>query len=156
MCVLQGEIINKNMFNSEVKRLKEEAIEMANTITMLTRQNKELERENTKLNAEKVENKQVHELEIKELEHNHKLELQTKEFDMKHFKDNELKSAIDEKITLEQKIAVLTKENEMLIKITDLNADVIDVKELVNSLIKKLPEINLTSLTVAANGNGTK
>jgi hypothetical protein len=36
----------------------------------------------------------------------------------------------------------------MLDKIVDLNADIIDVKELVVSLIKKLPEVNLQNLTV--------
>lgn len=109
----------------------------------------------TLMNNETIVRKQSHELEITKLKHEHGLELKTKEFDMKHFKDNELKTALESVTEKDQKIAVLTKENEMLIKITDLNADVIDVKELVGALIKKLPEINLTSLTVN-NGDSTK
>lgn len=89
-----------------------------------------------------------HNIEVKELESNHKLELKQKEFDIKHFKDEEMKALGAKVGEKDQKIAVLEKENEMLKKITDLNADVIDVKDLVTQLIKKLPEVNITSLSV--------
>lgn len=94
----------------------------------------------------------AHLMEMKEIEHTHKLALKEKEFELKHFKDNKLKAVQDEFTTAEKTIEVLKKENEMLVKITDLNADIIDVKELVNALIKKLPEVNLQSLTVNHNG----
>mgnify|MGYP001582106589 CR=1 FL=1 len=87
-----------------------------------------------------------------ELESEHKIALKEKEFDMKHFKDEELKKMQEELVQQRQETAVLKKENELLVKITDLNADVIDVKELMNSLIKKLPEINLQNLTINSNG----
>ena len=58
-----------------------------------------------------------------------------------------LKKALDEANT---KIAVLEEANKHLEKMTDLNADIIDVKDVMNQLIKKLPEIKLSSLTVQA------
>lgn len=138
--------------NKDIKKL-EERINVLETVNdQLVKDSKADEATVARLENEKKEKEQEHDLAIKELEHTQKLELSTKEFDMKHFKDNELKTALDEKVVLEQKIAVLTKENEMLIKITDLNADVIDVKELVGSLIKKLPEININSISVVPNG----
>ena len=94
-----------------------------------------------------------HQRELENLQHNHKLALQTKEFEMKHFKDNELKKALEEKTKLEQRVAVLEAENKMLNKITDLNGDIIDVKELVKNLIGKLPTVNLNGgLTVNTDG----
>lgn len=89
-----------------------------------------------------------HHLEIRSLKANHELELKAKEFELKHFKDDELKDLRGEIETLKKEAAVLRKENEMLHKITDLNADVIDVKKLVESLIGKLPEVKISSLAV--------
>ena len=92
-----------------------------------------------------------HKLEIAELQNTHKLELKEKEFELKHFKDEEVKELQSTLNKANQDIAVLKKENEMLSRITNLNADIIDIKDLVASLIKKLPEINLSNLTI----NGT-
>lgn len=94
-----------------------------------------------------------YELQIKELESNHKLALREKEFDLKHFKDDEVKKLNDLISKQGQEIAVLKKENEMLGKITNLNADIIDIKDLVNKLVDKLPTINLSSLSVNGNSN---
>ena len=95
--------------------------------------------------------KHAHALEIKELESNHKLALKEKEFELRHFKDDEVKKLQLDASSKASEIAVLKKENEMLAKITNLNADIIDIKDLVNKLVDKLPSINLSSLTL--NGN---
>ena len=92
-----------------------------------------------------------HRLEVAELQNTHKLELKEKEFELKHFKDEEVKGLQTKLSSAEKDIAVLKKENEMLDKITNLNADIIDIKDLVNKLVEKLPTINLSSLTL--NGN---
>lgn len=63
-----------------------------------------------------------------------------------NFKDTELEKERELRRKAEKEIAVFKKENEMLTKITDLNGDVIDIKELVSNLIKKLPEINVSTL----------
>lgn len=97
---------------------------------------------------EKRDLEHAHSLEIAELKSKHQLDLKEKEFELKHFKDEELLQVRTELTEEKQKNAVLEKENEMLVKITDLNADVIDVKGLVKDLIKKLPEVNISSLTV--------
>lgn len=89
-----------------------------------------------------------HELKIVELESEHSLALREKAFELKHLKDEEVKKAKDEVTEMTKKLAVLTKENEMLKSITDVNADIIDVKDLVSKLVEKLPTIDLKSLTI--------
>lgn len=98
------------------------------------------------------ERESQHKLELLELKKNHELSLKEKEFEMRHFKDDEMQKVRQELAESKQENAVLKKENQMLEKITDLNADIIDIKSLVNNLIEKLPTINLSSLTL----NGTK
>ena len=82
------------------------------------------------------------------MEADYTIALKEKAFELKHLKDEEVKKAKDEVTEMAKKLAVLTKENEMLKSITDVNADIIDVKSLVGSLIEKLPTIDLKSLTV--------
>lgn len=94
-----------------------------------------------------------HKIEILELKKNHELALKEKEFEMRHFKDDEVAKLREELATVKQDNAVLKKENQMLEKITDLNADIIDIKSLVNNLIEKLPTINLSSLTLNGGNN---
>jgi len=92
-----------------------------------------------------------YEIEIAQIRNENLLALKEKEFELKHFKDEEIKKLNSEVAQKSQEIAVLKKENEMLGKITNLNADIIDIKDLVNKLVEKLPTINLSSLTL--NGN---
>lgn len=96
--------------------------------------------------------KHKHELKVKELEKDHELALKEKEFELRHFKDDEVKKLRESLSGKNSEISVLKKENEMLGKITDLNADIIDVKDLVQKLIDKLPEIKLNNLTIGGNG----
>lgn len=103
-------------------------------------------------NRDKVrELESAHRLEILELKKNQELALKEKEFELKHFKDDEMAKVRGELAEAKSQNAVLKKENEMLEKITNLNADIIDIKALVGNLIDKLPTINLSSLTL--NGN---
>ena len=97
--------------------------------------------------------KHSHKLEVADLNNTHKLELKEKEFELKHFKDEEVKKLQAEISDSRRDNAVLKKENEMLQKITNLNADIIDIKALVANLIDKLPTINLQNLTLQ---NGSK
>jgi hypothetical protein len=91
-----------------------------------------------------------HRMEIDRLKNQHLIEIDLKNHDMKHLESNKVLELKNENTTLQSKVQVLEKENEMLGKITDLNADVIDVKGLVKDLIKKLPEINISNLSVNA------
>ena len=93
-------------------------------------------------------------LKVAELKKDNELALKEKEFELKHFKDEEMKKLNGEISVKNQRIAVLEKENEMLGKITNLNADIIDIKDLVNKLIEKLPTLNLSHLTI--NGDSKK
>lgn len=91
----------------------------------------------------------AHKQELASTENEHALKLKEKEFDLKHIADERVKKAEDALVGEQKKTAVLEAENKMLVKITDLNADVIDVKKLVSDLIGKLPTVtiggNLTS-----------
>ena len=93
-----------------------------------------------------------HEMEVQRMKQDKELALKEKEFDLKHFKDDEIQKAKKELATMKQEVAVLKKENEMLDKITNLNADIIDIKDLVANLINKLPEVKISNLSV---GNGS-
>lgn len=117
-------------------------------VERLTRQLKNAETELSDQKKRNADKDHLHSLAIEKLKADHSIALKEKEFDLKHFKDEELKKAQETLTKEKQDNAVLRKENEMLVKITDLNADVIDVKDLVNNLIEKLPTVNLTSLTV--------
>ena len=97
-----------------------------------------------------------HELKIKELVKDQELELKDKEFQINHFKDEKVKELRKLLTQKSEDLAVLKKENEMLDKITNLNADIIDIKDLVANLIKKLPDINITSLSVGGNNGSEK
>jgi len=94
------------------------------------------------------ETEQANSFAIKNLEQEHRNEIQGMEFALETFKDTELLKRNDEINSLKQKVAVLEEKNKMLDRIIDLDADIIDVKDLVTSLIKKLPEINLKDLTI--------
>lgn len=111
---------------------------------------KELVKNQPEIDFEKQirDTRHQHELKIAEMESSRKLELKEKEFELKHFKDDEIQKLRMEASKKDLEIAVLKKENEMLQKITNLNADIIDIKDLVTNLIGKLPEIKISSLSV--------
>lgn len=88
------------------------------------------------------------------LKHDHVMALKEMEFKMSHHKDTELKKLEGVNNQLTEDNAVLKNKVEMMEKIVTVNADIIDVKELVNKLIDKLPEVKLNSVTVMQNGNG--
>ncbi|MBP9786035.1 MAG: hypothetical protein KBC72_00380 [Acinetobacter sp.] len=87
-------------------------------------------------------------LEIESLKASHQIALKEKAFELTHYKDEQMQAMQLKVHQLNEQVAVLKKENQMLEKITDLNGDLIDIKDLVSKLIGKLPEINLSSLTV--------
>ncbi len=88
------------------------------------------------------------ELKTQKSESDHEIALKEKDFQLKHFSSEEIKKLESRIVTLERDLAVQKQKNEMLDKITDLNADVIDVKDLVKNLINKLPEVKISSLAV--------
>lgn len=84
----------------------------------------------------------------RELSLEKRLELEEKDFQLKHFKDEEV-SKLKEKIEeIEKENAVFKKEIEMLDKVIKLDKDIVDVKQLIKDLIGKLPEIKLNNLTI--------
>ena len=67
-------------------------------------------------------------------------------FELENFKDKEVISLKDEVVSSTKRIAVLENENKMLGKIVDVNKDIIDVKNLVSTLIEKLPTVNINGM----------
>lgn len=106
---------------------------------------------NLKRDAIKVEDlKATHNREVADIEHKHKLEKEQLEFNMKNHKDKELLEKDAKITTLESENAVLTKSIEMMKEMVDINADIVDVKDIINKLIEKLPQLNITSLAVTS------
>jgi hypothetical protein len=85
---------------------------------------------------------------IKELEKDQELELKEKDFELKHFKDNQLQKLEVEITDLKQQKAILEERTKQLDRIVDLNADIVDVKKLVNQLIDKIPTMDFKNLTI--------
>ena len=115
----------------------------AEEVNALLQEERQYAREQAELTVKKK-----HELEIKEVEQ----ECDAKVRELKHKLENAENDKIKE---LQAEVHELEKENqklktkvEMLDGITDVNGDVIEVQNLVEQLIEKLPEINLESLTV--------
>ncbi len=117
----------------------EQIIELKEEVNSLIEENKKKDLDN--------------ELKVKRLDAEHEIIINEKNFEIKHLESEKVKELQVKLTEAEQKIAVFTKQVEMLDKIVDLNADVIDVKDLVTKLIDKLPEIKLTTL---AGSTGTK
>lgn len=95
-------------------------------------------------------------LRIQRMESEQEIALKEKDFELKHFESEKVKNLEARVVDLEKELAVEKKTNEMLNKLTDLNADVIDVKSLVTNLINKLPEVKINSLAVTSHGNNSK
>lgn len=90
-------------------------------------------------------------MEISKLKHEHELQLKTKQFEISHYKDEELKVLQNKIVELQSQVAVLKKENEMQGKIIAVNADIVDIKDLVTNLIGKLPDIKISNLSLSSN-----
>ena len=78
----------------------------------------------------------------------HKFRIAEKDFELKHFKDNEVKKLREENTKLQKEMAILEERTRQLEKLVDLNGDIVDVKSLIEKLIGKLPSIDLKNLTV--------
>lgn len=105
--------------------------------------------------------KSQHKREVSDLCHKHSIEIEKKdadfaiekkdlEFKMKNHKDSEILEKDKEISTLKTEKGILEKEVEMMKEMVDLNADIVNVGDIINKLIEKLPQLNLTSLTLQA------
>lgn len=128
-----------NLFSSVSKRSYEDA---QDTIASLRRENRDFE--------QRLEN--VHEeygIKIDKIKADHKIELQEKDFEIKYNKDKEIKAAKDELTKVQKELAEQKVENKMLRELVDYEADIIDVKNLVKTLIDKLPNVNISTLALS-------
>lgn len=89
---------------------------------------------------------------LEDAQQTHDLEMKAKQFELDHMETEELKKMKTKVTVAESRLAVVEKENEMLKQVVDINADIIDIKDLVSSLIKKLPSIDLKTLTIQQSG----
>jgi len=80
----------------------------------------------------------------------HRIALGEKEFEIKHIADERVRSADDARTKTESSLAVANRENEMLHRIVDDRADVLEIKDLVKDLLAKIPEIKIDTLAVQA------
>lgn len=135
-----------------------------------TESNTELELENQGLKSQCKEYKEEiefnesqarstklkHELELTEVNHKNELAMEQKNFEIEHNNEKTVKKLEGQVNEKDTKIAVLEEKVTMLDKIVDLNADIVDVKDLIGTLIKKLPEININSLMLQGGSSESK
>lgn len=99
--------------------------------------------------------KHTHSLDIAQINSNHALAMKEKEFEMKHFKDAEIQKLEKDIVEKDKTIVKLETENKSLSSIVEVDAHILDVKEVVNQLFSKIPNVNITaglSLPGAAQG----
>lgn len=134
----------------QIKNMRQAAADEARRVRL---EKEDTERKN---NQEQEDKEREHSAKIAELEQSHKLALEEKEFEMKHFKEEELQKARDAQAAAELKCAIVESENKGLRELVKVSADIIDIKTLVKDVIGKLPTINLTSLPSAGASKPSK
>lgn len=92
--------------------------------------------------------KHEHKMETESLEKEHELAVKDFTFKIDHLESETIKSLRKELTEANSKIKVFEKEVEMMKSIVDLNADIVDVKDIINQLIDKLPTVNLDTINV--------
>jgi hypothetical protein len=92
----------------------------------------------------------AHEMNVKEIRKDHELELKGLRFDMERATEQATADLGKEVTDLKEKLAVAENTIEMMDELTDLQTGMLDVKEVVNSLIKKLPNIDIKSITAGS------
>ncbi len=97
-----------------------------------------------------------HDLVVKGLKADHELALKTKQFEIDHNDSEALKTSKKELTDALTKLAVAESKLELMSKVTDVNADVLDVKDLVTKLIDKMPNINIDGIIAGLAGGGAK
>lgn len=110
---------------------------------------KRLAEERTNRTAEVTKLKADHEIATNKLNAENLIKVQQKEFELTHIADERVKKADDARVEAETDLKVAKKENEMLHKIVDDRADVLEIKDLVNKLLDKVPEIKIDTLSVS-------
>ena len=91
-----------------------------------------------------------HLAEVEKLKKDHELALADAELNNKYNESRKVTEATEARIEAEKELAVASAKNEMLEQMVDLNGDIVDIKDMANKIIDKLPTINLTSLPSAA------
>ena len=96
-----------------------------------------------------------HNMEIKNLNADHEIDLKKAKAETENAVLEAKNAAMKEIVETQKENAVLKERDDIWAKMLDLNADVLDVKDLVNKLIGALPKVNITgSLSAkAVNGN---
>jgi len=99
----------------------------------------------------KKELESEHKIELAEAEAEHKVALKEKEFEIKTKTADDVIRLTAENVELAKQLAVANETIKQLDRIIDLDADIVDVKDLVTKLINKLPNVNIGgNLTAAA------
>jgi len=94
-----------------------------------------------------------HENELEDLKSDHAREIKDLKFKMERATETETAELKKQVTQLEQKLAVTENTIEMMDELTDLQTGMIDVKEVVNQLIKKLPSVDIKSITAGASSS---
>lgn len=88
-----------------------------------------------------------HQMETREIRKDHELNIKDLTFQMERETETQTVTFKGEIEELTKKLAVAENTIKMMDELTDLQTGMLDVKEVVNSLIKKLPNIDIKSIT---------
>jgi len=139
------------MFNSELKRKLVDAIAEAQySRNEHERYMRMLDEEKKRVIEDKRRVQMEHEMELRRIDLERGFEARERELNNKFFKDEEVKKLNEQLSNKTLKLAVAEKEVQMLTEIINIEGDVVDVKEIMEKIIQKLPEINLSTLQLTA------
>ena len=97
-----------------------------------------------------------HDIAMKKKDAEHEIAIKEKEFEVRHQMDDDKKALTKQVNDLTKDLAVANETIKQLDRIVDLDADIIDIKEVVNKIIDKLPNVNVGLPVAVPGGNSGK
>lgn len=145
-------IIHTHMFNlTELKRQLDDANEkIKHKDTLLDEKRALLKDAQREHEHEMKALRSEHQIAMNEREAAHELTCRDLENKLKHKTSDEVEALKRETVRLSEKVAVQAKELEMFNRIIKTDKNVLDVKNIVSELMKKLPNVDLKNFNVTA------
>lgn len=141
---------NRNQGSSEVFALRQEMLRVETQVKELSIAAKQMQADHAiEIRALNVE----HEIKLREITAAHEIKLRELENTQRFAKDEELSKARENVCEMREQLSVALKEKDMMRELVAVNSDIVRLKDFMELLIKKLPEININGgLTVTTPG----
>lgn len=137
----------KQLTEDRVEKVKKQAREEAEN---LAREVKQREEDTARAHTQEMEDlKREHDAAFEIQAKENQIALSDAELKYTYDESKKVTEAKDARIAAEKALAVAEAENTMLKEMINLNGDIVDIKDMTNKIIDKLPTINLSSLPSA-------